>query len=243
LQENTRILYIVEFDRAIFPDAEVNTAVTILEKEKNKAKRNSVVKFIRVKKKLDMDTLLQLITEAKESYEDNNIRINLVKQSELISGKWNIYLRAPPVYQKIASHSKTKQLSEVADVFRGPTTGWNDYFIIPMERAKEWSLEMKYLEFCVSSPKKIKGLTFKQENVNEYFLMIREAKDAIKGTNALKYIESGEKLEIEVTRGAQRGKRKLYELETVKNRKPFWYSLPLFDKPPILIPKLIDRQI
>jgi len=244
LQENTRILYIVEFDRAIFPDAEVNTAVTILEKEKNRPKRDSnLVKFIRVKKKLGMDTLIQLISEMKKSYEDDDIRINLAKQNQLAPGKWSIYLRAPSVYQKIVLHSKIKQLGEVADVFRGPTTGWNDYFILPIEKAKEWSIETKYLEPCVSSPKKIRGLAFSQENVSEYFLMVHEAKDTLKGTNILKYIDSGEKLEIEVTRGAQRGKRRLYELETVKNRKPFWYSLPQFAKPLILIPKLVDKQI
>jgi len=76
LLANAKILCVVEFDRAIFPDAEVNTAVTILEKESNNRKRNeNVVKFIRVKKMMDMDTQVRLIQEAKESFEDEPIRL------------------------------------------------------------------------------------------------------------------------------------------------------------------------
>lgn len=106
-----KIQYIVEFDRAVFPDAEVNTAVSILEKETNKERRGSnIVKFVRVKKRLEMDVLFQLINETKGSYEDDSIRINFVKQSQLIPGKWNIHLRAPPVYSKIIENPKVKPL-------------------------------------------------------------------------------------------------------------------------------------
>jgi len=243
LLDQTKIHYIVEFDRAIFPDAEVNTAVTILEKENDKRKRNeNIVKFVRVKQKMDLESQIRLIQETEESFEDERIRINAVRQGSLKQGKWNIYLRAPPVFQKISSNSKVKPLGEICEIFRGPTTGWNSYFIISSERAKEWEIENEFLRPCVSSPKKIKCLTFRKNDIDEFFLMVHEPKSKLKGTSILKYIEYGEKLEIEVTRGSQRGKRRLPSLETIKNRQP-WYSLPEFDIPPILLPKLIDKRI
>lgn len=121
------------------PDAEVNTAVTILEKEVNRQKRSeNLVKFVRVKQKMDLEHQIRLIQEAKESFEDEQIRINVVKQSNLKQGKWSIYLRAPPVYQKLLTNPKVKPLGEVAEVFFGIKTGYNDYFILSKEKAEEW---------------------------------------------------------------------------------------------------------
>jgi len=235
----TKIHYVIEFDRAIFPDAEVNTAITILEKEESKSKRDSnIIKFIRVKKRMDMDALVQLIREAKESYEDESIRINVVRQSELAPGKWNVYLRAPPVFRHIVKHPKVKPLNELAEVIRAPTTGYNDYFILSKEKAKEWQIEGMYLRPCLPSPKKVRGLIV--EGVEDFMFIVSKSKQELRGTNALRYIEFGEKLEVEVTRGSKRGMRRLPEIETLKSRKPYWYALPEPDAPPILFPRLTD---
>jgi len=75
--------------------------------------------------------------------------------------------------------------------------------------------------------------------VTEYLFVVRKSKNDLKGTNALKYIESGERLEVDVIRGSKRGRRKLPELETVKNRSPFWYSLPELEPPEILFPRMM----
>ncbi|GAH06042.1 unnamed protein product, partial [marine sediment metagenome] len=43
--KNTNIKYIIEFDRNVFPDADVNTAITILEKSNDH--KDHEMKFIR----------------------------------------------------------------------------------------------------------------------------------------------------------------------------------------------------
>lgn len=242
LLRNTKILSIIEFDRAIFPDADVNTAVTILEKEGNESKRDSnIVKFIRFKKKLDRDTMIELVEKTNRSYEDENVRINIVKQNELVSGKWNIYLRAPPVYNRIVKHEKVRPLVELGQVFRGPTTGYNPYFILQKERARNIGIEEEYIKPCLTSPKKIKNLVV--EDTDDFLFCVRENKTNLKATNALQYIEFGENLEIEVKRGSERGPRKLQDVATLKHRKPYWYSLPDLSTPDILIPKLADERM
>ncbi|MGB9660354.1 MAG: HsdM family class I SAM-dependent methyltransferase [Nitrososphaerales archaeon] len=175
LLDNTKIHYIVEFDRAIFPDAEVNTAVTILEKEGNKQKRNeNIVKFVRVKQKMDLESQIRLIQEKEESFEDERIRINVVRQGELAEGKWNVYLRAPPVYRRLVEHPKVKPLRELADVIRAPTTGYNDYFILSKEKAKEWGIERRYLQPCLLSPKKVRGFIVK--DTEDFMFMLNFGK-------------------------------------------------------------------
>jgi hypothetical protein len=122
---------------------------------------------------------------------------------------------------------------------RGPTTGCNEFFILSKEKAKEWGIEPEFLVPCVSSPKKIKGLVIRPEDVDEYFFMCDKPKEELKGTKALEYIEHGEKMEIEVTRGSKRERRKLPELETVKGRR-LWYALPKSLAPDILFQYMID---
>jgi type I restriction-modification system DNA methylase subunit len=240
LLDSAKILYVVEFDRAVFPDAEVDTAITIVEKESNKvAKKANEVKFVRVKKPMGIRNMVQTIENISQSFENDTLRVNIIRQGKLKLGKWNTYLRAPPVYPKIISHPKVKKLGKIVEIFRGPTSGWNDYFIISVEKAEEWGIEDEFLMPCASSPKKFGSLIIKSDDIDEYFFAVDKPKHELRGTNALKYIEFGERLEIEVRRGSQRGRRRLPELETVKNRKPFWYALPRFASPHILFPKLI----
>jgi type I restriction enzyme M protein len=239
LLKNTRILYVIEFDRAVFPDAEVNTAITILEKEEDgEERRENFVKFVRLKQRMDVDEVVGIVEGVKRSFEDGRMRVNVVRQGSLKPGKWNVYLRAPPVYQKIVSHPKMKPLGEIAEVFRGPTTGYNDFFILDEERVREWGIEKEFLVPCVSSPKKLKGLVIRPEDVREYFFMVGENQHVPRDSNAYRYIKYGENLEVDVTRGSQRGRRKLPQLETVKNRKK-WYSLPQLKAGHILLPYMI----
>jgi hypothetical protein len=131
-----------------------------------------------------------------------------------------------------------KPLGDVAEIVRGPTTGCNEFFILSKEKAKEWGIEPEFLVPCVSSPKKIKGLVIRPEDVDEYFFMCDKPKEELKGTKALEYIEHGEKMEVEVTRGSKRERRKLPELETVKGRR-LWYALPKLPSPQILFPYML----
>jgi hypothetical protein len=243
LLRNTRILCVIEFDRAVFPDAEVNTAITILEKEEDgEERRENFVKFVRLKQRMDVDEVVGIVEGVKRSFEDGRMRVNVVRQGSLKPGKWNVYLRAPPVYQKIVSHPKMKPLGDIAEVFFGIKTGYNDFFILDEERVREWGIEKEFLVPCVSSPKKLKGLVIRPEDVREYFFMVGENQHVPRDSNAYRYIKYGENLEVDVTRGSQRGRRKLPQLETVKNRKK-WYSIPQFETPRILFPKLIDKQV
>jgi type I restriction-modification system DNA methylase subunit len=85
LLKNCKIETIMEFDRAVFADADVNTAVVVLQKESEaKVREENTVKFVRVKARLDTETILKLVNETEASFEDDKIRINVVK-TELLA--------------------------------------------------------------------------------------------------------------------------------------------------------------
>lgn len=240
LLKYTKIKYVIEFDRAIFADAEVNTAVLILEKQRDASDKN-VVNFVRFKKRKSLHEMLKIIQESSHSYEDEDVRVNVIAQKELRPGKWNVYLRAPPVLAKIVSNKKVTKLNKIAEVYRGVVTGYNSYFIMSRDTAKEWKIEKSYLRPCLSSPRKVRGLTIESDNLDEFLFVVNKTKPELSGTNALRYIEYGEKLEVDVTRGTNRGIRKLPELETLSNRQ-FWYMVPALDDAPILFQYLIDER-
>jgi len=165
----------------------------------------------------------------------------LVRQGDLTEGKWNAYLRAPPVFRRIVEHAKVKPLDSIAEVFRGPTTGCDEFFILSQDTVDEWKIEPRFLTSCVSSPRKVKKFMTEKEKIQDYLFTADEPLNDLRVTNALKYIQHGERLEVEPRKGFHREKRKVPELETLKARQ-LWYSLPKFRVAPILLVKMMDKR-
>ena len=241
LLDYSKIQYIVEFDKAVFPDAEVNTAVTILEKESDPQKRNSnFVKFVFIKKRTSPEAVIQKIRKTSESFEDDYIKINVVPQNELIPGKWNSYLRAPQIFFELIKNPKLKPFGQTAGISRGYTTGYDPYFVLDKDAVKTWKIERKYLEPCAPAGKSLKGLIVKPQDINQYFLVVREPKSELKGTYVLKYIEHGEKIDAEPSKRRKKAVP-LREVETIKGRT-LWYELPKAPAPSIIFPMWFRYQ-
>lgn len=228
--DNHKILAIVEFDAATFEEALVNTCVTILEKEKDLTKRdNNIVKFIRVKKSIDIDNLIKII-QTSNNIEDKNLRLVSIRQKDLRTNtKWSLYLRAPPIYHKIIKSDKITTLDKVAEINRGITTGINEFFCLDKENINAWGIEKKYLVPAIFTPKDLKSLMLKSENLEKYVLYVKESKEKIKGSNVLEYLKHGEESGF--------NKR-----PTVKSRK-LWYFIGDRKPAPIIFPYLIWRNV
>jgi type I restriction-modification system DNA methylase subunit len=243
LVENCKILYVIEFDRAVFPDAEVNTEVTILERvsgEKNRGQRDgNRVKFVHINRALPMDRLLERI-QKEERADDEELSIATVKQEDLKPGKWSVYLRAPPIYHELLMNPKLKPFGSFAKIVYGVKTGYDPYFILDREKLKEWRIERKYLKPCSPPPRALKGYVIEPEDIHQWFFMVHESKSQLRGTNALKYIQFGEKLEAEASKRRTQP-LPLLKVETVRNRDP-WYSLPRLPVPSIVYPLWFRHQ-
>jgi len=134
--KNFKIVAIIESRvERWFEDADIVTAITILEKCSDKEKRDrNLVKFVQLKTPLrdfslgvedgveeryweTLDGLVELIEGRRGYYEDTKIRIFPKKQAELwnegydskenryVGSKWGKYIRAPSIFFKILSKS------------------------------------------------------------------------------------------------------------------------------------------
>jgi hypothetical protein len=242
LLKNTKIQYIVEFDRAVFPDADVNTAITILIKEDDEeARKSNLVKFIRFKSKMSLNDMIKYSKFRNESMENDEVKINIIKQEEIELGKWSKYIRAPQVYFDIAEKSEITKLGCIADVSFGLKTGYNSYFVLDKDQTTDFDSD--YIKPLLNSPKDIDGIVLKKQDIIKYVLYVHEHKSGLKNAEVLSYIEYGEKLRINVTRGSNQGLRKLTKLESVKGHTPYWYSVPQKESPDFFIAQFSDKNL
>jgi len=240
LLNHTKLLYVIEFDSAVFPDAEVNTTITIVEKaeghKNQKIRSENKIRFVHVKKAIPTEQLINRI-QTEEKADDETLSMITIDQRTIRSGKWNIYLRAPPVYFEVIGNPLLKPFEEipgVLNIIRGYTTGYDPYFILDEEKVKEWNIEREYLRPCAPPGKALKGFIIRAKDIKQYFLMVHKNKRELQGTNVLNYIKFGEKIDAEPSKRRREAVR-LPEVETIKNRDP-WYGLPEFKTPSILFP-------
>jgi len=182
--ENFKIKAIIESKvERWFEDADINTAITILERCSNPEERsNNVVRFIQLKKPLVefippiedenerwayVDRLIELIESREGYYEDDKIRIFTKTQKELwdegydeetkeyIGSKWGKYIRAPGIFYKVLEKGKNKivPLNYVAEVVGGLITGSNNFFYLSEEEVNKWRIEPQFLLAVVKTPR------------------------------------------------------------------------------------------
>lgn len=134
-----------------FPDALVNTAVTVVERcQDQEARRDNLVKFVLLKQPLaellqvwPPDQLARRIEEASVPEDTPLYRMIPVRQAELweeglddqgrfVGAKWQWYLRGPEVLSAILQrgYGRWTRLGRVADLEYGTKTGANTFFFV-----------------------------------------------------------------------------------------------------------------
>ncbi len=219
-----------------FEDAAVNTVVTILERCKEKDKRDANnVKFVKIKRRLKdlipwdmklsmqrwsgLDRLIHTIETAGEgsyvythqkkksknsaTHEDDNFRIRIIKQSELLEKvddagktvKWGQYLRAPEIYFEILDKCKDTlaPVKQIANVTRGVTTNNVDFFYLKKDIIDHWGIEKKHLNGpVIYSPKEVPNISIDTKLLERFLFVCNYERKKLTGTNALNYIKWGE---------------------------------------------------
>jgi len=255
LSDNSKIEAIIAFDRDVFDDALVNTCITILQKEKDSKERDkNLVSFVRIKKKVDIDKVIGLISN-KKPYEDDEVKIILINQYSLKTDqKWTLYHRAPLIYFQIVSNSKISKLcdygipkeSRIATVSYPYKTGANDFFILDKGLIKTWNIEKKYLKPVITTSKGLKTAKIISEDNPKYLLMVNKPKPILKDENAnvLDYIIYGENKEIDLRRGKDKGATvKGYNSFSSLANKKLWYALEDKEPAPILFQHFFRKRI
>jgi len=255
--DNFKIIAIIEskVERS-FAKADINTAITIVERCSDKKKReNNLVKFVVMKEKIDVlipkdgdrcrfedcDKLICRITKTKSIFEDSEIRVLPKKQKELydegiedhnyVGSKWGgKYLRAPDIFFKILEKGKglLVPLKDVADVRRGFTTGANEFFYLTEEQIKAHKIEKEFLKTVIKSPRESHTILLKQEDLRFKALMLHKDKKDLRHKNVLKYIWWGEEKE--------------YHLRPTCSSRTRWYDLGKRESGKVLWPMIHDER-
>jgi type I restriction-modification system DNA methylase subunit len=178
--ENFKIKAIIESKvERWFEDADINTAITILERCSNPEERNNnVVRFVQLKKPLVefippvedenerwayVERLIEFIEGKKGYYEDDRIRVFTKRQKELwdegyddeegeyVGSKWGKYIRAPNIFFKILDKGKNVivPLKQIAKVNPGIKSGADTFFYLKKEQIEKWKIENEYVKHLV----------------------------------------------------------------------------------------------
>ncbi len=182
-------------------------------------------------------TVGELLKEGSEAMEGKG---SLVGEGIYVGNKWGgKYLRAPDIFFTILEKGKGKlvRLGEVAEVRRGFTTGANDFFyleplgpgsrpgLVRVRNGAGWEgeIEGEFLKPVIKSPREVKTIVIKPEDLRYRIFMCHKSKEELKGTKALEYIEWGERQGYH-ERPTLRGRRCWWDLG---NRNPGLYLWPM----------------
>ncbi|MEM0134991.1 MAG: N-6 DNA methylase [Thermoplasmatales archaeon] len=247
--DNFKITAIIDFDKRVFKDAAVNTIIILLQKltgnghSEEREKNN--VKFIRIKRPMETDEIIKLLTSGCNDTENETFRTISISQRILKNNhKWSQFLKAPPVYYKIINNKNMTTLGDIANITVGYVTLANDFFVISKEQAEKYGIETEYLRPAITKARNLRYLDTRMEDVDSYLLFVNKDKKDLKGTNVLKYIETAEQKNVEITRGSTKGQTVTGYQNTpalIKKGKN-WYKLKDRGYKSIIIPCLIwDR--
>lgn len=163
-------------------------------------------------------TKTELLSEGVE-FPEEGTELHLAHSLEslpYIGNKWGgKYLRAPETYFKILEKGKDKlvRLGDIAEVRRGFTTGANEFFylkpvgktviemveiaeknpqaLIRVKNGATWEgeIEAEFLKPVIKSPRELKSIIVKIEDLNHLIFMCHKNKKELKAKKALEYID------------------------------------------------------
>lgn len=194
---------------------------------------------------------------------NNLLRIGSVSSNYLGSRWENLFLLSPSFYFKLIPQigDKLLRLGDIAQIYRGITTGINKFFI--MKKVKEdnkegvlslengfgyrYDIERDFLRPIVTTPKTIHKPVIKEEEIQEFLFYINENQQkSLNKTLAEKYIKYGEELKIPLPKGKNKSEIiiGMNNIPSLLNKNK-WYSIKIprnFEKTDLFIQKIFDRS-
>jgi hypothetical protein len=233
-----------------FAAADVNTIIGVIGAPMKRVADDHMIKFVAFKLPFEEVIFTENILEierARTVEANEKFRVYPITDEELfktgleadehvpaisvngkyVGDKWGgKFLRAPDIFFSILEKGKGKlvRLEKIADVRFGIKTGANEFFYLDDASIKQWRIEKEFLRPVIKSPRECKSILVDSKDLQFRAFICSKTKAQLKGTNALKYIQAGEKAEIMLRQGSGKGtKVKGYQnLESIKGRKHWW---------------------
>lgn len=245
LAESFAVESLISFDRAVFPDAQVKPVLLFATKTKGTAARRNVW-FIRAQNGLLPIDLLPLVKRQYSNLPDTSVtKIKLLGLDT--SDTWGKHFKSPELIKEITSHELMAKLENQFKTHIGLQTLANDFFVLSSEQISSLRIESRFLIPIAHSSQCYKApLIKKHVGAVRFLFCCSDAKSELCNTQALRYIEEGEKKEVPIRNkgfsvtGYQNKTR-------IKNaRRPHWYDLRTElekrERALILLPRVFSRN-
>ncbi len=178
------------------------------------------------------EDLLEDGWEYPENYKNGRFKIGSYE-----GNKWGgKYIRAPDIFYTILEKGKNKlvELGKISKIRFGIKTGVNEFFYLDEQKQREWKIEKEFLKPVVKGPKECESIIINPTTLKFKAFICDKTKSELKGTNALKYIEWGEK---------QKNEDGIHWLKipSVSGRIR-WYEIPDLPKADILFNQFFNER-
>ena len=221
LLDNADVATLLRTSFNVFNDAKVKTVVTVLKRGRGAG----TVGLARVDEANEFQTGLFSYSRS-------------VPQESLGIGNWNHHFMEPDEVP-----SGMVRMDKAGCVWRGLTTGNDNFFLLARKDLKKHGIDEKYV--VPTMPDNMPSGLLAESDRTMYLLSVGESKGELARTTAgrrvLKYIETGEGMLIKPKKGADRTLRPLPELETIKSNDP-WYSLKIHHNATVFLGRFIDKR-
>jgi adenine-specific DNA methylase len=214
---------LIGFQERVFADKLVNSVCILAEKRPNTIQipdRQSETMFIQIE---NADLLEDI--EGIESLEKKSVQSASVPQPHLDpEDYWDIWLRAPDIFDVIHSDGRFTNLSKFAKPMIGVQTLAKDFYVLSDETPEKDEIEDEYLRPLAYSPRDHQNPVLTDDCEYRIF-WCPKPKSQLQGTRALGYIEEAENRIVE-KRYSDETYDGLHNKKRIKqtNRNP-WYNL------------------
>ena len=222
---------IISFERLVFPGIQQEVILLLCEKNTIKSHLIEHLELEDANALKDVDTMKLKSPKKKIDFETNKWTFYFLEQNEI------------DFIEKILNQKKVPHLKEFADVEVGMTTGYNKFFTVPKTTVEKYCLD-KYVKPMVGRSIQVNGTIFTENDwysnvksgARAYFISFPKRKEIESNINALKYIEQGEKDEI--NKGYKCGIRDEWQIVP-----SIWVSDALFTRRNNIFPKFVINQV
>ncbi|NPV38694.1 MAG: hypothetical protein HPY78_05415 [Brevinematales bacterium] len=259
LLQNMRPLFIIDnLKKRSFKQAKVNTVIVFIQRPEEKLE-DYTVKFVAFKKPFEEVHNAEVIKKIEKTttplFDDEDCRIFPKTRKELLlegveieeeqeMNPWNLspeslpyignkwggkYLRAPDIYWRIIEKNKNRlvPLRAFCEYQYGLKPGNVDFFYLSEKTIKEYGIPINYTYPILTSTQDIKKFFIIAADCAKMFYCV-EPIDKIKNKGVYNYIKDGEK-------------KKIHQIVSVKNHRPFWYSIHPND-PDVILLQFFDQR-
>lgn len=215
---------LIGFKERVFPNRLVNSACILGRKKQSSStvSNNSVI-FTQVE---SPDTLSSPdILNSRNDLRSKAVHTAFVSQSSVNpKDYWDIWLRAPRVFDSIKSESKFVPLKNMATPMIGVQTLAKRFFIFSKADIEKKDIEQKFLRPLAYSPRDHQKPILSKDECR-YLFWCPKDKNELNGTNALRHIEKAEQKTVKKRYGEETYKG-LHNKPRIReaSRSP-WYNL------------------